>query len=220
MDNHELKAAWQALERQIARQERVQMDLLREGKLGRARGRLRPLVRGQVLQFLLGAGLVLLGIACWKANLDVPGLLATGVIVHAFGVVTAAAAGTTLGLIRSVDYSAPVVQIQAQLERLRRFHTVNGIVCGVPWWVMWVLVVVAVSGLGGGHSPTPAPMAGWAWASLAIGVAGTLATWALYAWAPRLGWHSVARFLRNTAAADSLRRAQLALDELDAFERE
>ena len=42
---------------------------------------------------------------------------------------------------------------------LRRFHAINATVCGAPWWVMWVLVVVGFAGLGpvDPAAGTPAP---------------------------------------------------------------
>lgn len=218
MDNDELKGAWQALERQMAEQARIGLELVREKKLDRTHGLLRPLFWGQVLQILLGLGLIVLGIACWKQNLDIPGLLATGVIVHAFGVVTVVAAGLTLGLMARIDYTAPVVHIQKQVAVLRRFYTLNGIVCGVPWWIAWVLVVVAFAGAGNPPSPGVTPL--WIQWCLAIGVAGMLGTWLLHWLAQRSPHTRLARFMRDTAAGSSLRRAQASLEEVARFEQE
>ena len=68
MELDELKHAWQALGRQLERQEAIQWQLLRERKLERVRHGLRPLVWGQVLQMLLGLGLIALGVAGWLAT--------------------------------------------------------------------------------------------------------------------------------------------------------
>ncbi|MDI9240401.1 hypothetical protein QLQ15_15955 [Lysobacter sp. LF1] len=215
MDNDELKAAWQAMETQLAEQGRVQMELVREKKLDRTRGLLRPLFWGQVLQVLLGVGLIVLGVACWKQNLGVAGLFAVGVVVHAFGVVTLVAAAITLGLMARIDYTAPVLRIQTQMAQLQRFHTLNGIACGLPWWVAWVLVVVAFAGAGRPLSSGPTPA--WIAWSLAVGVVGMLGTWLLHYLAQRAPDSRLARFMRDTAAASSLRRAQAALDDVRRF---
>lgn len=184
MEHDDLKTAWQALERRLARQERLQIDLLRDDRLRQARRRLRPLLVGQWLQVALGAALAWLGASCWTQQLDTPAFLAAGLAVHGFGVLTLIGAAITLSLAAAVDYDAPVVRIQKRLAQLLRAQTLNMALCGTPWWIAWVLVVVAVAGL---RDPgAGAPAAAWVWGSLAIGAIGMLATWG---WI----WRSAAR---------------------------
>lgn len=218
MEPDELKAAWQDLGRRLERHDAINLRLLRESRLDKLRGSLRPLFWGQLLQFLLGIGLIALGVGCWTRNTGIPGLLAAGIVVHAFGALTAAASGITLGLMGSIDYSAPVLEIQKRFALLKRFYTLNGIVCGLPWWIMWVPVVVAFAGFGEHppHGGTPL----WIWINLGIGVFGLLATWGFYLWSQKSGHSRLAKALRDTAAGASLRRAQALLDEVREFERE
>jgi hypothetical protein len=68
----------------------------KEKRLHRAGGQLRPLAWMQSLQGLLGVGLIVLGVACWTANLHVPGLLLAGLLVHALGLAHVIFAGLTL----------------------------------------------------------------------------------------------------------------------------
>ena len=172
MELDDLKQAWQTLDKRLEQQNALNLLLFKDRKLEKARSSLRPLFWGQVLQVLLGIGLIALGVACWTRNTDIPGLLASGILVHAFGVITTVAAGITLGLMATIDYSAPVLKIQKQFALLKQFYTLNGIVCGLPWWIMWVLVVVAVAGLGN-HAPQDVtPL--WIWLSLGVGAAGVL----------------------------------------------
>ncbi|MBJ7574735.1 hypothetical protein [Luteimonas sp. MC1828] len=223
MELDDLKQAWQTLGRQMERQQALNLQLLRESRLERARRGLRPLVIGQLLQLLLGVALVVLGVACWTRNTEVARLFASGIIVHAFGVLTVALAGITLGLVASIDYSAPVLRIQQQMARLLRFYGVNSNLAGAPWWVMWVLVVVAVSGLGA--APVQAATPVWIQASLAIGVVGLLGTW-LYAWRSRRARAALDVATDPDAHAcvadggDGIRRGQRILDEIARFERE
>ncbi|MDH5824456.1 serine/threonine protein kinase [Luteimonas sp. RD2P54] len=215
MELDELKSAWHALGDRLERQDAIQLQLLRDSRLDRARRSLRPLMLGQTLQFLLGVALILLGVACWTRNPDVPGLLAAGILVHAFGVANAALAGITMALIAAVDYSAPVLRIQKQLATLRRFHVFNANVSALPWWIMWLPVVVAFAGLGDvpPGSATPA----WVWASLGIGLAGLAGTW-LYAWS---GWRGARRADGGRAdGADGIRRSERIVDELARFGRD
>lgn len=218
MELNELKNAWQALDRRLQQQNSINLQLFKETKLDKARRSLRPLAWGQALQLVLGIGLILLGVACWTRNTDVPGLLATGILVHAFGVITVAAAGITLGLVGSIDYSAPVLKIQKRMALLLRFYTINANVCGLPWWIMWVLVVVAFSGLGqvDPHAATP----DWIWVSLAIGLAGLLATWGFHAWKRRTTDRSTHEYAVLADGADGIRRGQRILDDIARFEGE
>ena len=215
MELDDFKSAWQALDARLSRQDRLQLELLRERKLDNARRGLRSLVFGQWLQLLLGVGITVLGVACWSRNLDVPALFASGVLLHAFGVITAAMAGLTLGLVAMIDYSAPVVVIQKQMARLLRFHTVNSNVCGLPWWIMWVIVVLGFAGLGDVDRSLPTPA--WIWLSLAVGIAGLLGTWAWTAWRARRGPLPD----RDMAdGCDGIRRGRRLLDEIARFEQE
>ena len=215
MELDDFKSAWQALDARLSRQDRLQLELLRERKLDNARRGLRSLVFGQWLQLLLGVGITVLGVACWSRNLDVPALFASGVLLHAFGVITAAMAGLTLGLVATIDYSAPVVVIQKQMARLLRFHTVNSNVCGLPWWIMWVVVVLGFAGLGDVDRSLPTPA--WIWLSLAVGIAGLLGTWAWTAWRARRGPVPD----RDMAdGCDGIRRGRRLLDEIARFEQE
>ena len=215
MEIDDLKTAWQTLDARLARQDRLQLELLRERKLDATRRGLRGLFWGQGLQLLLGIGLILLGVACWTRNTDVAGLFATGLAVHAFGVLTAALAGLTIGLAGTVNYSAPVTTIQRQLARLQRFYAFNANACGAPWWVMWVLVVVAFAGLGDTAPTAPTPM--WIVASFWIGVLGTLATWA---WAWRGRERDAEAGSDRCDGGDGIRRGRRILEELRSFERE
>lgn len=215
MELDDFKSAWQTLDARLSRQDRLQLELLRERKLDNARRGLRSLVFGQWLQLLLGVGIIVLGVACWSRNLDVPALFASGVLLHAFGVITAAMAGLTLGLVAMIDYSAPVVVIQKQMARLLRFHTVNSNVCGLPWWIMWVIVVLGFAGFGDVDRSLPTPA--WIWLSLAVGIAGLLGTWAWTAWRAHRGPLPD----RDMAdGCDGIRRGRRLLDEIARFEQE
>jgi len=218
METDELKALWRQLGRQMERQQSLSLQLLREQTGRRLRHSLAPLRLGQWLQLALGVALVLLGIACWKRNLDVPGYFAAGVALHAFGVASAALAGIALALISRIDYAAPVLRIEKQLGLLRRFHVFNGMLAGWPWWVMWIVVVVAVAGLT--RAPASAGAQAWVWASLALGLLGWLGTACFHRWARNPVRPRLARRVEDAVTGYSLRRARALLEEVRRFERE
>ena len=215
MELDDFKSAWQSLDARLALQNRLQLELLHERRFDRARRNLRPLLFGMGLQAALGLFLVLLGIACWKQNLDAPGLFASGIALHAFGVLHIALAGMVSGLALSLDYAAPVLSIQKRLRLLLRLQVFNSNACGAPWWVLWVLVVIGFAGLSPNASAGPTPA--WIWISLAVGVLGTALTWI---WAARAARKPQGLYARMDDGADGIRRSLKLVDELDRFEQE
>ena len=97
MDTDELKAAWQALERRMTLQDQLSLHLFREGRLEKARHSLRPLFWGQLIQIAFGVAMIVLGVSCWTPHRDLPVLLVSGIIVHAYGVATTAPSAITNG---------------------------------------------------------------------------------------------------------------------------
>ena len=215
MELDDLKLAWQTLDARLARLDQVQLDLLQERRFDRARRNLRPLLVGMALQVLLGLGLVLLGVACWTRNPDVPGLLLSGIALHAFGVMHVALAGIVAGLASTLDYGASVLAIQKRLRLLLRMQVFNSNACGAPWWIMWVVVVIGVAGLSPAPDATATPA--WIWISLGIGAIGTVATWA---WTARAARKPGPLYARIEDGADGIRRNLRLFDDIERFERD
>ena len=215
MELDDLKSAWQSLDARLTRQGQLQFELLREQKLQQARRNLRPLLIGMLLQGLLGLFLVVLGVGCWKHNIGMNGLFATGIALHAFGVLNIALAGIVSGLALSLDYAAPVLTIQKRLRTLLRLQVFNSNACGAPWWVMWVLVVIGFAGQSPGVPAEPTPA--WIVISLTLGVIGTVATWV---WTARAARKAGGLYQRMDDGADGIRRNLRLVDDLDRFERE
>ncbi|MGH8063065.1 MAG: serine/threonine protein kinase, partial [Pseudoxanthomonas sp.] len=166
MELDELKAAWHSLDRRLEQQNAINLLLLKDDRSKRMRSSLRPLFWGQLLQMPFGLLFVALAASLWiragSAPLDLPWhVLLAGVFVHAYGVAAIALAGCTMGLIRTIDYSLPVLDIQKQLLRLRRFYIINGMIVGLPWWFMWVPVLMMLVGLAGGDLYAKAPSVVW-----------------------------------------------------------
>jgi len=217
MEPDELKTAWQALAHQLERQQALDLQLLRVQAGQRLHDRLAPLRRGQWLQLALGIGLVLLGIACWRRNLDTPAYLAAGLAVHAFGVLTAALAAVVLDRLRRLDPTAPVLELEHDLGRLRRLQALNAMLAGWPWWVMWAVVLAALAGIAG--VPASADMAPWFCACVGTGLLGWLGTAALYRRARSSPRPGLARRAGDAVRGYSLRQAQAVIEELRRFER-
>lgn len=219
MDIDELKSAWQTLDHRLDQQHRLNLQIFTESRLGKARSRLRPLFWGQILQIAFGILMILLGVNAWRDNLAVPELLVSGIIVHVYGIVLIACAGTVLSKISGIDQAAPVTEIQKRLSHLRSFYVRTGTAIGLSWWLVWIPLAGAffywLAGVNViGSQPT---LAAWA---VTIGVIGLLASVWLHRWASNPRRPRLARFVSDNLTGSSLRNARAEIDEIERFERD
>jgi hypothetical protein len=220
MEFDDMKAAWQTLDRRLEQQHALNLQLFRDTRMDRARSGLRPLFWGQIAQILTGVLMILFGVSVWSSHRDMPNVLISGIIVHVYGVVAIMLAGITLGMIRRLDYSAPVLVIQKRLAQLRSFYIRNGMIVGLSWWLFWIPFMACffawladvdfLAIMGGGA-------VGWCVAS---GIFGLLGTWVLHRWVQRSGRPRLANAMIDIMAGGSLRKAQSILDEIRRFERD
>ena len=131
---------------------------------------------------------------------------------------TIAMAGQTLHRIGEIDYAQPIVEIQKRLATLRRTYIVNGMLAALPWWFLWVPLLMVLSGLGGTDLYARAP--GTVWIGLGVGAAGLLGTAWLHRWSRRPARPRLAKFMDDSVTGASLRRAQAQIDEVARFEAE
>ena len=223
MEPDDLKLAWQTLSRRLERHDALQTHLLLEQRKQKALSSLRPLFWGQVAQMLFGIPFVLLAALLWlRGGQSADGLpwtvLAAGVVVQLYGIATVAMAGETLRRMREVDCAQPIVEIQTRLARLRRTYIVNGMLTGLPWWFMWVPVLVVLAGLGGDDLHARAP--GLVWIGLGVGVAGLAATFWFHRWSRDPARPRLAKAMEDSVTGGSLRRARAQIEEIARFEAE
>ena len=218
MELDELRQAWQALGRQLERHDALQLRLLRERRLDRARRHLRPLAWGQALQILVGAGMVALAALLWASAPAIPAAIAAGVCVHLYGLATIAAAGLVLSRLRAIDYAAPVAEIVDRTAALRRAYVASGMIAGLPWWVLPPVLLVLLAGLRGVDLAARAP---WlVWPSLGLGACALLASWGLHRWLRDPRRAALRARLGDFFAGPALRRHRRALDEAGRIGRE
>lgn len=215
MELDDLKQAWNTLDARLQQHDTLNLQLLRDGRMDRARRGLRPLAWGQAVQMLLGAAGTLVFGSFWPEHVGNLPLLASALALHAYCIGLIITGGIVQGRIAQIDYAAPVVAIQRQLLRLRRSYIISGMLAGLPWWFLCAPLLIVLSG---GAILDRAP--GVVWIMLAVGVAGFAGTWLFHRWANRPQRAALARRLEDGAAGTSIRRATAALDELARFERE
>jgi hypothetical protein len=215
MELDDLKLAWQTLDRRLQQQNALGFQLLKNSRTDNARRGLRPLAWGQALQILIGAAGMLVFAPYWVEHRHEPALLLCGLVLHAYCLGLVIVGAVVEARIAAIDYAAPVLAIQRQLLALRRAYVIGGMIVGLPWWFIYVPLLIV---LGDGRMLADAP---WVVAiQLVIGALGLLGTWWFHRWANRPERAEFGRKLDDSAAGGSIRRAQAALDELAAFERD
>ena len=218
MELDDFKSAWRSLDRRLQLDNTLKLHELRERKLDKARGNLRPLFWGQVAQILFGIPFILLAALLWMSRPEHASSIVAGVLVQAYGVLTIIAAGVMLGQIGNIDYSQPVLGIQKQLLRARTLYIRSGMVAGLPWWFLWIAILQVLAGLGDVDLLAKAPAL--VWSGYGIGAIGLLGTWWFHRWARRPERAEFGRKMDDGLTGGSLRKALAQLDELQRFERD
>jgi serine/threonine-protein kinase len=219
MELDDLKQAWQALDRRLDQQHTLQLLAHRERKLDALRRHLRPLVWGHALQMLFGALLVVLAVSVWTQHSHQTHLLLAGLVMHVYGIAVVIFGGVMLSRISRMDHSAPVLDLQKQLARVRRQYVIGGMWVGLPWWLLWVpCAMLLFMALFGADFYRNAPLV--VWINLGVGVLGLLATWAFHRWSRHPSRPRLTKWLDDSLTGSSLRKAQGVLDEIARFERD
>lgn len=212
MELDDLKSTWQALDRHMQQQSALNLHLFLERKLDKARSGLRRLYWGKIAQILFGDALIYFGIMAAIGHRADPPLLACSLFMLAYGVLTVVFGGVSLGRIASIDYTAPVVEIQKRVDTLRRTHVLANWCLGLPWWFLWIAIfVLEMKANVGVDLFVVAPS--FIGISGAIGVAGFIATIGYFRWRqarPDAATHDAPRGLRD---------AKSALDDISRFDR-
>jgi hypothetical protein len=214
MELDELKSTWQMLDRHLQQQSTLNLHLFRERKLDKARSGLRRLYWGKIVQILFGDALIYFGIMAAIGHRDDPPLLACSLFMLAYGLLTVVFGGVSLGRIASIDYTAPVLEIQKRVDTLRRTHVLANWCLGLPWWFLWIAIFVLEMKANVGVDLFVAAPA-FIGITGAIGVVGFVST----------VWYFRRRNARLSAMANDpdtprgLRDAKSALDDISRFER-
>ncbi len=220
MELDDLKAAWNTLDTRMDTIEALAMRDFKERRLDKVRAMVRRIGLGQTLQILIW-GLVVATVGpFWIEHRDTTHLLLFGLSLHLYGVITICSSVVQLLLVAAVNYDRPVLQIQRQLVRLRRFRILSNVVLSLPWWVLWlVATLVGAKWLLGVDFYAIAP--GWINMTLLVGAL-------LMVLNAALAWHwakhpPASRFYNrfvDDLAGYGFSTATRQLDDIARFERE
>jgi hypothetical protein len=214
----DLKATWQALNRNLERQHTLALHQFKESKLARFRAGFRPLVVGQIIQLISGALLSIFAGSFWFDHLGVPHLMFYGISLHTYGLMFIVFAARDLFLISRLDYAAPVLALQKQIADLRAWRVRAAIWFGVAGCFIWIpLMLILFYKLGADVWVRNPDVVGW------FVLSGFVCLGILYGivrWSRRPGRETFAKKLENSSAGRSVTRAQAVLDEIAHFEQE
>jgi hypothetical protein len=214
MELDDMKLAWAGLDQRLDKQYALNFQLLRDGKLDKARRGLRPLVWGQAIQLTIGVLITFWAGAFWATRWHVTHLLICGLLVHLYGILLIVFAARVLYLIQRLDYAAPVVVIQRQLADLRSWRVrVEAPVYGVLGCFIWIPVMWMSFAWYGIDLWSPGFML-WAIASSLVGLAAVV----LVVWLMRRA--GMARKIEDNSAGRSLQKAEAMLADIARFEQE
>lgn len=217
MELDEMKLAWQNLDRRLEEHLSLNKKALLQEKREKAPRKLRPLVWGQGIQMVIGSIMALMAAGFWSATSEIPHLFYAGISLHIYGLLLIVFGAAMQGMMSRVDYSAPVLEIQKQLARVRNLYVQCGTILGLVWWLLWIPLTMAVFAWAFGfdiYAKGP-PMMITSW--WIIGFTGLLATIGFMAWASRRP--DLSRKMERSAAGKSLNKAQQFLEEIEEFEK-
>lgn len=209
----DLRRHWRELESTLQAQHALNLELLTETRVAKARARLRPLLAGQLAQAVFGVACTVFFARFWIEHRDAPAALASGLLMHAWSVAVLLSAVVQILLVLRIDYALPLATVQKYLGVLQFWRTRRAPALGLAFWVLWVplVEVLCVHATGRGLSGA---FLGW---NLAVGAAGLLATAFTLRHLRRRG-HRIVDALDADNAGCGLGGAQALLSELKRFE--
>jgi hypothetical protein len=217
----DLKAKWEAHDRQLEKSLRLNRELLIATKLKPAESELRRLAIYAGLEAAMWLVIVVALGNFIAGHIRMPGLALSAAAVDMMSI------GMLIALIRRmvgamhIDYSQPIADIQNQVEALRilRIRTTQwGLLCGTLLWVPWLAVVSqAIFGVDIYRSVD----AGWLIVNVLFGLAlFPAAIWVSKRCGDRIDQSPLIQRLMKDLAGNNLNAARGFLATLREFERE
>lgn len=221
MELDEMKLAWQALDQRLARQQALNVQLYRDGRMDHVRRRLRPLAWGLMLQLPLGIALMLWGISFWSTHLGDARSMACGIAMQVFGTLAVIIPARSLGMVQGLDYAAPVLEIQRRIADLRAWRVkVEAPLFAVLGSVIWIPALLMLAQYAGDRAGVNLwdhirpGFVRWMVLSALVSLAAVAVAYLVLRRLGLLGW------LANRLAGTAVQRAEAELDAVMRFERE
>ena len=216
----DLNAAWTRFDLRADGVEALALQNRRERGVDRSRASLRRFGLAQLVEMAIWIALVVVAASFWFDHRHTPHLLAAGLLLHVYGIAAIWASVTRALLAAGVYYTAPVLDIQRRLARLRRFTTISTVALGLPWWCLWLVATMVGAKLWFGidlYAAAP----DWILATLGFGVVAMVGSvWLAVRWAKRPPTNPRLLGMIEDLAGCNLRSAEARIDEIERFERQ
>lgn len=220
MELDDLKGAWAELDRRIEGVESMVRADYRNRRFEKMRRTLRLVGAGQVVQVVVWTVVVAMVAPFWIEHRHVPHLFAAGLSLHAYGILAIGTAVVQLLATTRLYYSAPIVECQKRLAELERLRIICTVVTLLPWWILWVAVLmVGVKALLGADVYVQAPA--WILWNLVFGVAAmAISTWVARKLTRRPSTPRWVQGIIDDFAGRSLRKVKEQLADVERFAHE
>lgn len=216
----EMKQVWMTLNQQLERQQALSWRIFRDSQTDRLRRGLRPLVWWQSAQIVLGVAIALWGISFWFTHQHIWQAMVCGIAMQVFGTLAIIFPARVLSLALSIDYAAPVLEIQRCVARLRAWRVkVEAPVFAVLGSLIWIpamLMLFQYAADGAGFELWSHMSDGMSWLLLS-GALSLVIVGAVYMLVRWLGYR---RWLEDILAGRTVKHAETMLEEIGRFERE
>jgi hypothetical protein len=217
MELDDMKQAITNLDRNVAHVQRLSATAFKERTLDRTRASLRPVLWEHAGQVALGAITALVVGPFWWSHRAEPALLVAGLLLHVYAVLMIVLGARVIVAVRTLDLEASVVETQKALARLRRSYVMTGFIVGMPWWFLWIPLLMVVFGV----DLVASASRPWLFANLIVAVAGIAGTlwWYRHLWVGPVDSERRRR-IEESASGKSFVAARRFLDEIAQFERD
>lgn len=177
MELNELQNAWNTLATRLDRLDAQELAARQQTRRTSMRARLRGVSAWLAVQLLAGLAVVLWAGSHGFDHWGQTHLVVCAVAVHLYGIGLIGGATAQLVALQRVAYQGPVIEVQAQLEQVRRARVLQERVLLLAGCALWVPVgLLLLHGLGV-DVWLRSPGAVWANLGVAMAMAAGLAVW-------------------------------------------
>jgi hypothetical protein len=217
MELDELKASWQRLDHRVQELTAINRQLVIDNAVRKARWRLAPWILGALANIAIGIFFAIASGSFWGSHLDSPPALVAGIAVHVVSILFIVIGAGRLALVRQIDFTRPVLDIQRTLASMQRweawsFHAVWIGICLVVPAIMVAIAMLAMDH--GAWERVPLYFV----LNFVIWVAVAVVPVLVYAWSRRRQGR-FATWLDALLASHSIARARATFNEIDDFTR-
>jgi hypothetical protein len=217
MELDELKASWQRLDHRVQELTAMNRRLMLDNTVRKTRWQLAPWIAGAVANLAIGVYFAIASGSYWASRIGSPPALIAGIAVQVMSIVFIVMGAGRLALVRRIDFTRPVLEIQRTLASMQRWEawSFHAVWIGICLLVPIIMIAIALLTIGLR-----------AWERVPIYFVVNMVLWVvvavgpvlLYLWSRRRKGR-IAAWMDGLLASHSIARARATLDEVEDFMR-